>query len=274
MVLAAAVSLFDAALNYLWDETVNELRRRVVGYDLAYFYDIAVASDVRKHFSDPEDLARVQDADLLRACRVIGLLSDVGFTQIDLIRYMRNHASAAHPNQVELTGLQLANWLETCIRQVITLPPDPITANTGRLLGNIRRDRLDSQQLAATAVFFEDLPEERADALAAGLFGQYTDSKRTAIMADNVRQLWPDLWDFISDEVKQGFGVRYGRLLASAEVGQATAARELLDLVEGAEYLSEPLRVAAIGALMAAHNGWDNFYNEAAPAPRATSRNQ
>jgi hypothetical protein len=46
---------------------------------------------------------------------------------------MRSHASAAHPDQVDLTGLQLANWLETCIRRVITLPQDPITANTGRL---------------------------------------------------------------------------------------------------------------------------------------------
>ncbi len=42
MIVAAAVGLFDAALNYLWDETVNELRRRVVGYDLKYFFDIAV----------------------------------------------------------------------------------------------------------------------------------------------------------------------------------------------------------------------------------------
>jgi hypothetical protein len=31
MVLAGAIGLFDAVLNYLWDETVNELRRRVIG---------------------------------------------------------------------------------------------------------------------------------------------------------------------------------------------------------------------------------------------------
>ena len=31
------VGLFDAALNYLWDELVSELRRRVAGFDLAYF---------------------------------------------------------------------------------------------------------------------------------------------------------------------------------------------------------------------------------------------
>lgn len=155
MIVAAAVGLFDAALNYLWDETVNELRRRVIGYDLTYFYDVAINGEKRKHFSGAEDLPHVQDADLLRACREIGLLSDIGFSQVDHVRYMRNYASAAHPNQVELTGLQLANWLETCIRQVITLPQDPITANTGRLLRNLKAERLDSASIAATASFFE-----------------------------------------------------------------------------------------------------------------------
>ena len=95
------------------------------------------------------DRVELPDADLLRACREIGLLSDVGFTQVDHVRYMRNHASAAHPNQVDLTGLQLANWLETCIRQVITLPQDPITANTGRLLRNIKADRLSAAVCAS-----------------------------------------------------------------------------------------------------------------------------
>jgi hypothetical protein len=32
---------------------------------------------------------------------------------------MRNYASAT-PTQMTLTGLQLADWLETCMREVIT----------------------------------------------------------------------------------------------------------------------------------------------------------
>ena len=270
MIVAAAVGLFDAALNYLWDETVNELRRRVIGYDLGYFYDVAVLGDMRRHFADVADLPRVQDADLLRACREIGLLSDAGFAQVDHVRYMRNHASAAHPNQVELTGLQLASWLETCIRQVITLPQDPITANTGRLLANIKAARLDAGAVAATASFFEELPLDRADTLARGFFGLYTDAKRTAVVADNVRLLWSELWGFVSDEARFGFGTRYGRFQANAETDLATAARELIDLVDGAEYLPEQIRVveidAAIDVLTTAHQGWDNFYNEPGPA--------
>jgi hypothetical protein len=35
-IAAVASGLFDAALNYLWDETISELRKRVSQYDISY----------------------------------------------------------------------------------------------------------------------------------------------------------------------------------------------------------------------------------------------
>lgn len=49
-IAASAAGLFDAALNYLWDETVFQLRRRIANYDVEYFYDVAVKSEKRKNF--------------------------------------------------------------------------------------------------------------------------------------------------------------------------------------------------------------------------------
>ena len=183
---------------------------------------------------------------------------------------MRNHASAAHPNQVELTGLQLATWLETCVKQVIVQPYDAITAETGRLRANIRRARLAAAEAAAVAGFFDDLPPARADALAAGLFGLYTDPASAAVIIDNVRLLWPSLWPLVGEEARAGFGTHIGRYTANASTTQAAAGRELLDLVGGGGYLPEQTRVVEIDAdlddLLTAHRGWDNFANEAAPA--------
>jgi len=271
MIAAAAVGLFDAALNYLWDELVSELRRRVSGFDLAYFYDIAAGtSDLRKHLRSEDDLPRIDDASLLRASHEIGLITDVGFQRLDHIRYMRNHASAAHPNQVDLTGLDLAQWLQVCIKQVITTPPDHVTAQTGWLLANIKKDRLDDAALREAAVFFDQLPPDRADTLANGLFGLYVAPARTPETADNVRRLWPELWPFIGEDTRLSYGLRCARSGASLDQGPATAARELLDLVDGAAYLPEGLKAveldAALDSLMAAHNGMNNFYNEATPA--------
>src|SRR4051794_16399795 len=77
MITAAAVGLFDAALNYLWDETISELRRRIASYDLAYFFEIAVPSTAqRSKLSTAEDLAKVDDQSLLTAAEKIGLLSN------------------------------------------------------------------------------------------------------------------------------------------------------------------------------------------------------
>ena len=271
MIAATTVGLFDAALNYLWDELVNELRRRVAGFDLKYFYDIAAgSSDLRKHLRTEEDLSKVDDASLLRAAKEIGLLTDVGFQRLDHIRFMRNHASAAHPNQVTLTGLDLANWLQICIREVITTPPDTVTAQTGRLLANIKRDRLDDEAVLAAAAFFDQLPRDRADTLANGLFGLYTDPDRSPTTADNVRTLWPRLWPFVSEDTRGSYGLRHARARASADTDVATAARELIDLVDGTAYLTEEVRAvemdAALDTLMSAHSGMNNFYNEATPA--------
>lgn len=48
--LAAIYSgLFDAALNYLWDETIQEIRERVINYDLEFFYQNISADKAKKN---------------------------------------------------------------------------------------------------------------------------------------------------------------------------------------------------------------------------------
>src|SRR5580765_1214689 len=47
-IAAVASGLFDSALNYLWDETITELRQRVAQYDIVYFYDNAVRNNEKR----------------------------------------------------------------------------------------------------------------------------------------------------------------------------------------------------------------------------------
>lgn len=266
-VMAVAAGLFDAALNYLWDETIRELRRRVVNYDLSYFFDIAVTSpDRRKKLQVADDLPMVDDSELMRATNLMGLVSDVGYKQLELVRYMRNFASAAHPNQNELTGLQLTGFLETCIREVITLPESNVVAEVRKLLANIKSSSMTPAEAKATATFFTDLPSSQADNLAQGLFGIYVDPSSAVQTQDNVRLLMPELWTHISVDIKRGFGVRYGRFVANHDQQQADRAREMLDLVGAQSFLPESVRVAdldaAVDTLRSAHNAMNNFYTE------------
>lgn len=240
---------------------------------MAYFFDLAEPDPARRSsLSTPDDLVKTDDAKLMEAANRIKLISDVGYKQLDHIRYMRNNASAVHPNQIALTGLKLAEWLDTCIREVITLPRDNVVAEIGRLLHNIKSQRLPEMELDNAAAFFDRLPPEQADNLAAGLFGIYTRVDTTPDTLDNIRQLWPEIWPYVSEPSRNDVGVKLSRFRANADHDRAQRARDLLDLVDGTAYLPESDRAAelaqALDELVVAHENWNNFSNEGPVAAR------
>lgn len=274
-IAAAASGLFDAALNYLWDETICEMRKRVVCYDLEYFYDLAITNpDKRRKFVSEEDLVKLDDNDLVRGASEIGLISDVGYKYLDFIRYMRNWASAAHPNQNQITGLQLIGWFETCIREVITLPETSATAQIRKLLANVKSNALTATSARPVNALLLICPDQ-CDNLMAGFFGIYTNSQSLPLARANVNLLASALWPLVDESTRKVFGVKYQQFVASNDAEKAAWAREFLDAVSGASYIPDGIRAAeietALEELLAAHNGWSNFHVEPSFARRLES---
>ena len=265
--VAVGAGLLDAALNYLWDETIGELRKRIINYDLQYFFDQAATDPAKRNDLDgPEDLLKITDDELIRSAAKIGFISDLGLHQLDLVRHMRNHASAAHPNQHELTPYALMGYLETCIKEVITLPESPTMIETSTLLRNIKTATVTESDASRYDSLFTGLRKEQADVLAKGLFGIYVAPDSPNIARDNVRAVFPKIWDRLSEETKFGFGVRYARYKANLDEEQATFARELLEALGAASYLPDDVRVSEIDEildrLIGVHGAMNNFYNE------------
>ncbi len=263
---AVAAGLFDAALNYLWDQTILELRNRVSRYDLSYFYDNAVRStEKRKNLKNVDHLVDIDDSELIHGAKEIGLISELGYKHLDYIRSMRNWASAAHPNQSELTGLQLASWLQTCIREVISLPISDVAIEIKRLLANVKTNSISNGEAKEIAVFFLKLTQEQVNNLASGFFGIYTRSDTTTQTRHNIHRLLPLLWERVDEPTRQQFGIKYGTFVANNDQ-EKNLARQFLELVSAMPYMPDALRGAEIGAaidnLLIAHRGLNNFYNE------------
>lgn len=261
---ATASGLFDAALNYLWDETVLQLRKRVVQYDIKYFYDNAVQEGKRGDFNNEDNLESLKDEDLLLGCKKIGLISDTGYQQLQLIKYMRNHASAAHPNQNQLTGLQLIGWLETCIREVITLPLTDFAVDIKRILQKVRTEPVSSEEAEEIGVFFDSLPQNEANNLGKGLFGIFVNTD--AQTEKNILFLIPNLWEHIDEETREGLGIKYGYFAAHKETVKKQNARRFLEKVDGVSYIPDDLLIpeyfTVLEQLVSAHREFNNFYNE------------
>lgn len=263
---AVSAGLFDAALNYLWDETILQLRNRVSQYDIEYFFDCAVKTEKRSKLKSIEDLIKVDDSELLIGSKEIGLISSIGYKLLEDIKFMRNWASAAHPNNSDLTGLQLITWLETCIREVICLPLENITVRINTLLENIKNSALSSKELDNIVVFFAELTSEKTGALANGFFGIFTRGDSPQHCIDNVLYLAPKLWPLISDDVKVQFGIRFAQFGANGDKDKQKLSRQFLEVCNGLQYIPNTIRDSEINEQLAAlrrvHESFDNFYNE------------
>lgn len=91
---ATAIGLFDAALNYIWNEVVLNLRKKAVMYGVDIFFDAAVGGKNRELFSSEADLSGLKDQVLLDACRKLELISDVVYMKLCHILTMRNQVAA------------------------------------------------------------------------------------------------------------------------------------------------------------------------------------
>ncbi len=265
-IAGVASGLFDAALNYLWDETILQIRKRVVQYDLEYFYDNAVSGDKRKRVRDESDLTKIDDYDLIKGAKEIGLISELGFKHLEYINYMRNWASAAHPNQNEITGLQLISWLETCVKEVISLPISNITIQIKQLLAGVKTSSISEKESQEIAVFFMNLTQEQVNNLVSGFFGIYTKPETDSQTLQNINRLLPKIWDRVDEDTKNNFGLKYGNFVANNFQHEKKLSREFLQLVDSESYIPDDLRIVeietAIDNLLSAHRGFNNFYNE------------
>lgn len=266
-IAACGAGLFDAALNYLWDETIICLRRKIVQFDLDYFKSTLLPDKAKKIHSE-EDLRNVDDYDVVVGCQKIGLISDVGFKHLDYIRWMRNWVSAAHPNHEELNGLKLCDWLQTCIKEVIGMEPIPPVVANQRLIINIKNNELQEKDINPIVKALDSTPTEYVVSLAITLFGMFCDPDGKREIKNNIRLIAKQVWNLLPEKTKKDFGLRHATWSANADIPHRNAAHDFLELVGGLSYLSDDNKAAeladVLSLLRSAHFGINNFYNEPA----------
>ncbi|MGQ7792982.1 hypothetical protein ACUN0C_11285 [Faunimonas sp. B44] len=92
MCVAVASGLFNAAINYVWNAAVVELRDKVRRFGINVVPQVLDDKSL-----DEETLLDLKDAELLDLCRKLNLIGDDDFFFLDQCRATRNSFSVAHP---------------------------------------------------------------------------------------------------------------------------------------------------------------------------------
>ena len=265
--VAVSVGLFDGALNFLWDETIKALRRLIANFDLQYFLIVAqTVNNKYKNLTSLEDLEAIGDHDLLEICRRIGLVSDINYKRLENVNYLRNHVSAAHPNDNAVSGIEMLSLLESCLKYAITAKPDHSVIQIKQLFENIRTKEIPVADFPIIGADLIKQPQERIDDFILSIFGVYTDPRTDAPVRKNIDRLTPHIWQNISEETKYLIGSKFGVYRKNGDVDRKDAVQKFLETVNGLNYKDEDSLSAELFEklqnLKTVHFEWGNFYNE------------
>jgi hypothetical protein len=265
---ATAIGLFDAALNYVWNEVVLNLRKKAVIYGVDLFFDAAVGGQARDLYKDESDLEGLKDSVLLDTCRKLELISDVVYTKIDHILTMRNEVAASHPNVESIGGFELLGWLQTCVKDVLKDKPSESAIRITALVNNLRNATavLDGNTWKRTSDALRDLSPAHLHNLLITFFGMYVAGESGHILRKNISLLAPSIWNLAEDRVKNRIGGMIDGYRTNLHEDKRDKGIEFLGIVDGKSYESLPARLVALQNLASrladAHAGYNNYYTE------------
>ncbi len=265
---ATAIGLFDAALNYIWNEVVISLRKKSVIYGVELFFDAAVGGKNREFYKSEDDLAGLKDSVLLDTSRKLELISDIVYRKLDFILTMRNEVAASHPNVENIGGFELLGWLETCVKDVLQDPLSDSAIRIKSIVENIKAAiaPVDAASVSRFSQEIKNLSLPHANNLLISLFGIFVSPATSQVLRKNISLLAPAVFSSASDAARTRIGIIIDGYRTNFDQDKLARGSEFLDIVGGRRYETLSARIVALDLLaerlMDAHVGRDNFYNE------------
>ncbi|EPQ9287643.1 hypothetical protein ACUXXQ_000281 [Escherichia coli] len=274
---ASAIGLFDAALNYVWNEVVLNLRRKTVIYGLELFFDAAVGGKHRDLFSTESDLSGIKDKVLLDNCAKLELISDSIYKKLTHILIMRNDLGASHPNDAKINAYELMGWLQTCVQEVINDTPSEAALQVKAFVENLRNQTevISSSSLQHMKNGLKQLHTRNCDNVLQTIFGMYIGAGANNILKKNISEIAPTVWECADNNIKYKLGVALDGYRTNLHNDKFLAGNEFFEFCSGNKFKTLEARVILLDEylddLSSAHSGWDNFYNEVPHARKILS---
>ncbi len=266
MCAAVKIGLFDAALNYAWNETVASLRQKVRDFGLS-----TVASIKGADFEEVQ-LLQLQDSELLRLCNGLGLISTEGYTFLDQCRAIRNDFSVAHPSDGLVDEHQFNFFLSNCIKYAIANPIQIVGIDIKGLLGAVNGGRISGRHLTDLCDMISAGNTGQRDTLASMLHGIYCDPGKGQEPRLNSLDLAARFFGDLSVVGRAKIVEQHNKYMVAGDQARLQASIDFFQKVGLVRFLSDAQQQAmvsrAVDLLVSAHEGMNNFYNEPAFAER------
>lgn len=269
----------EHSLLEIWNSGIHNLRRRVEAYSIDMFLSNISSMSGRKNYKKDGDTlserwAGVDDENLIKGARQLGVLNKKAEKALEMIEWMRNHASPSHDSDDCVSQEDVMGLVLIMKKNLFELPmPDPGHSPVG-LIEPVKKSELTEEQKDLFIQQIEGYSNKDIRMLFG--FGIEEICKGDEPMYSNICALFPTIWEKATDDLKTNMGMKFHNYMFdpssddSCDVNAKSRIYEMLISVKGIKYIPEATRAIVYrrmaGNLHDAKNtiyGWNLEYRAA-----------
>lgn len=260
---------FEMGISYLWGKTATALKKELSTVGIGLLGEMLGRTDVDED-DDVDDILTVRDA--IRLAGELGVVSSTDALRLQHTYEMVTHFSqmGSDENDVEeIDESEAIASLKACIKSVLGRPKVEVAKKFVEF-----REALEGETLSATDArvemlrgspyFFSKLTVNVLMNAAKRNVGAQLEHSLA-----NINVLLPAIWEKLRDAERWQVGHAYAGAYANGKSAAVSGLKSALLKVRGFDYVPENLRsetfIKAAEAIIKAHEGLNNFYNEAVP---------
>ena len=257
---------YEMGINFLWGKTIHALMTELSTVGVGLLGEMLGRPDVTEDDA-AEDILTARDA--IRLAEELGIVSST-----DAMRLRHTHELVTHFSQMdfnvasveEIDQMEALASLKACIKGVLGRPRIEVAKKFVDFREALEGGTIDQyvEMLQASPYFFLKLTVSvlmNASKKNIGANLEHT--------LANINVLIPAIWSQLREAEKWQVGHTYAEAFASGKTTTVSGLKSALSKVHGFDYVPENLRsdtfLKAAEAILRAHDGENNFYNEAAP---------
>jgi hypothetical protein len=244
---------YSYSLLAVWNAAVNNLRRKIEAYGVDLWQSVVKDEPGRKKYKEdgesiPDRWEGIDDSVLILGASRLGLLNKKAGKTLEMINWMRNHASPAHGSECVAEKEDVAALVLLLQKNLFESPlPDP-GQSVGSLFDPVKNNDLDLNQLKPLKDQIRSLRPQDLRIC----FGFMLDilCKGEQPGTNNVQSLFPIVWELANDTLRKVAGENYFSFTVAPESddskdkGAKTRLLEFLIIVEGVHFIPDGARSA------------------------------
>lgn len=269
IVAAFEAGHYEIALNHLWGKTITALKKELSTVGVGLLAEMLGRTDVDED-DDVDDILTSKDA--VRLAEELGIVNATDALRLRHTYELVTHFSQLETDQSDVEDIDSAeamSALKACVRGVLGRPKIEVAKKFVEFRNALEGETLLESDhrvgmLKSSPYFFYKLTVSVLLNAAKKNVGANLEHTLA-----NINVLVPAMWPSLRDSERWQVGRSYAEAYSDGKTTVVGGLKSALLKVQGFDYVPENLRsdtfVKAAEAILKAHDGLNNFYNEAAP---------